>query len=147
MSEVDNEPTLLTSNQRVERLPPRADRRDRLGCFCRCRLCDWELINGEGVSRTRSCCPEGLRHDLDHGLTPDGLGKWCERSTPAVETKSSEGLSTMRDRMLADEDLDPRQFDRRAVRIAREAHEDRIELWRLLYSESPENGSENEAQK
>jgi len=65
-----------TSN---ERLPPREDRRSEpLDCFCRCRLCDWQILNGEGVTITRRCCAAGLQHDLDHGLTPDGKGIWHE---------------------------------------------------------------------
>lgn len=64
--------------ENVNRQPPRADRREPLGCFCRCKLCDWELTDGEGVSRTRSCCAAGVQFDLDHGLTPDGKGKWHE---------------------------------------------------------------------
>lgn len=33
------------------------------------------LIGGEGIIRTRPCCPEGLQFDLDHGLTLIG-GRW-----------------------------------------------------------------------
>lgn len=54
-----------------QRRPPRSDRAkpdDRV----RCRLCDWELRDGEGITRTRPCCAAGLQFDLDKGLTLTG---------------------------------------------------------------------------
>lgn len=64
----------------LQRLPPRSDdeRANGPDATWRCRLCDWQVIDGEGVTKPRACCPEGLRFDLDHGLTPDGLGQWRE---------------------------------------------------------------------
>ena len=99
MSERDSRPTSAASNQRLSRKPPRADRREPLGCFVRCRLCDWQLIGAEGTTTPRACCPEGLRFDLDHGLTPDGLGQWhASAEPPTLETKdASNHRPTLRD--------------------------------------------------
>lgn len=41
----------------------------------RCLKCDWQLLDGEGVTHTRPCCPDGLQFDLNHGLTLVG-GEW-----------------------------------------------------------------------
>jgi hypothetical protein len=54
-----------------ERLPPRLDRTVQDETLTvRCAKCDWQLIDGEGIVKTRPCCVAGLQHDLDQGLTP-----------------------------------------------------------------------------
>lgn len=65
------------SAENVSRRPPRSASERAAGPddVIRCSLCDWQLVDGEGVTRTRPCCPEGLKSDLGHGLTLVG-GSW-----------------------------------------------------------------------
>lgn len=57
------------SRPRELRRPPRAVDDRKPDDVVRCRMCDWQLINGEAITRTRPCCPYGLAFDLKRGLT------------------------------------------------------------------------------